>query len=152
MSIIKIAKAEKPDLKTILELQYSAYQSEAELLNNFEIPPLKQTYGEIEREYAKGLFLKATDESGKIIGSVRAYIENNTAYISKLIVCPEQQRRGIGTNLLLTIERECPVTRYELFTSDKSVNNIRLYERLGYKKFKEQKVSDGLIFIYLEKY
>ena len=148
---MQILKADKSDLKAILELQYSAYQSEAKLLNNYEIPPLKQTLEEVEQEYTKGIFLKATDETGKIIGSVRAYTENNTAYIGKLIVQPEKQSQGIGTKLIKAIERECLVMRYEIFTSDKSMRTIRLYEYLGYAKFREQKVSDNLNLVFLEK-
>ncbi|MCL2504811.1 MAG: GNAT family N-acetyltransferase [Alphaproteobacteria bacterium] len=146
-----VTKAESVDLEKILNLQYLAYQSEAVLLNDFSIPPLKQTIEEINQEYEKGIFLKAVD-AGDIIGSVRACIDNNTAYIGKLIVLPERQRQGIGTKLMSAIERECAVARYELFTSDKSVRNIQLYERLGYVRFREQKVADGLTFVYLEKH
>ena len=145
-------KVEKIDLKQILELQYLAYQSEAKLLDNFEIPPLKQTYEEVEHEYAKGLFLKAIDDEGKIIGSVRSYIENNTAYIGKLIVLPEKQSQGIGTKLICAIEKECPAMRYEIFTSDKSLRTIRLYEHLGYIRFKEQRISEKLNLVFLEKF
>lgn len=152
LKAMKIIKADKSDLKKILELQYLAYQSEAKLLNNFEIPPLKQTYDEVEQEYTKGLLLKAIDENGEIIGSVRAYIENTTAYIGKLIVHPEKQSQGIGTKLVEKIEKECSVKRYEIFTSDKSLRTIRLYEHLGYVKFKEQKSSDNLSLVFLEKY
>jgi len=147
-----ITKADKSDLKKILELQYSAYQSEAKLVNDFKIPPLTQTYDEIEREYIKGVFLKATDENQNIIGSVRAYIEEDTAFIGRLIVHPDRQGQGIGTKLLMAIERECPASRYELYTSDKSLRNLKLYERLGYVRFKERKITDGLNFVYLEKY
>ena len=148
-----ITRAKIADLKQILELQYLAYQSEAALHNDFSIPPLKQTLEEVHQEYEKGIFLKTTDEKGGIIGSVRAFIDNDTAYINKLIVHPEKQGQGIGTKLLLAIEQECvdSVSRYELFTSDKSIRNIKLYEKLGYVKFKEQKVAYNLTFIYLEK-
>ena len=40
---MNIEKAEREDLQEILDLQYLAYQSEARLLNNMDIPPLKQT-------------------------------------------------------------------------------------------------------------
>jgi len=146
-----IVKADKTDLKTILELQYLAYQSEARLLNDYGIPPLKQTYDEIGQEYEKSVFLKAIDENRAIIGSVRAFTENNTVFIGKLIVRPEMQGQGIGTKLLSAIEQECPAARFELFTSNKSVRTIRLYEHLGYVKFKEEKVSDKLTIVYLEK-
>ena len=149
--MILIKKAQKEDLEKILELQYLAYQSEAKLFGNMDIPPLKQTIEELYNEFQKGTILKALDDIGVIIGSVRAYQENGTVYIGKLMVHPKMQRKGIGTKLLLEIEREYPNQRYELFTSTKSISNIRLYERLGYKIFKEEAVSQELQFVYLQK-
>ena len=146
-----IEKAQKEDLMQILELQYLAYQSEAKLFGDMDIPPLKQTIEEVVEEFVQGTVLKVVDDSGDIIGSVRAYEENGTVYIGKLIVHPKMQKRGIGTQLLLAMENEFPNHRYELFTSSKSISNIRLYERLGYKIFKEESVSEELQFVYLEK-
>ena len=147
---MKILMAEREDLGQILKLQYLAYQSEAKLLDNFSIPPLKQTIEEVIGEYEKGIFLKAIDEQESIIGSVRAYIENGTVYIGKLIVYPNRQGQGIGTKLLLTIEKECIAPRYELFTSNRSIRNIELYERLGYVRFQEE-IIGKLTLVYLEK-
>ena len=144
-------KAKKEDLKEILELQYLAYQSEAKLFGDMEIPPLKQTIEEVFDEFQKGIILKKTDEKGRIIGSVRAYQDGEKVYIGKLMVHPEMQRKGIGTELLLEIENEFSNCRYELFTSTRSVGNIRLYERLGYKIFKEEKISAELQFVYMQK-
>jgi len=149
--MITIKKAEQKDLKAILALQYLAYQSEAKLFGSMDIPPLKQTIEEVCDEYEKGTVLKAVDGAGTIIGSVRAYRENETVYIGKLMVHPSMQNQGLGTKLLLAMEQEYPNQRYELFTSTKSISNIRLYERLGYKIFKEEAVSEELQFVYLEK-
>ena len=148
---MNIKKAEKNDLRKILDLQYLAYQSEAKLFNDSNIPPLRQTLAEVESEYQKGIVLKAVDENNTIIGSVRAYYDNNTVYIGKLMVHPEKQGQGIGTQLLVAIENEYPQQRYELFTSSKSKKNIELYEKLGYKIFSEKQVTDELKFVYLEK-
>ncbi|MGM9572501.1 MAG: GNAT family N-acetyltransferase [bacterium] len=148
---MNIKKAEKEDLQEILDLQYIAYQSEAKLFNNPNIPPLKQTLSEVENEYQKGIILKALDENGVIIGSVRAYTANGTAYIGKLMVHPQKQHQGIGTKLLLEIEKEYPGQRYELFTSTKSQKNIALYERLGYRSFAQKQITNELRFVYLEK-
>jgi len=147
-----IAKAEITDLEQILDLQYLAYQSEAIIYNDFSIPPLTQTIDEIRQEYEKCVFLKAMKRNGNIIGSVRVYMDNDTAYIGRLIVHPQMQGQGIGRKLLLAIEQECPTIRYELFTGNKSIKNLRLYEHLGYVKFREQDIADGLAFIYMEKY
>ncbi len=147
-----IKKAQKEDLKEILELQYLAYQSEAKLFGNMDIPPLKQTIEEVYDEFQKGTILKAVDDEGSIIGSVRAYQKNGTVYIGKLMVHPKMQRKGIGTKLLLEIENEFPNQKYELFTSTKSIDNIQLYEKLGYKKYKEEAVSQKLQFVFFQKH
>ena len=47
---MKIQKAKFEDLDVILELQYLAYQSEADLFGTRDIPPLKQTIDEIVLE------------------------------------------------------------------------------------------------------
>lgn len=146
-----IERAEPVDLQEILDLQYLAYQSEAKLFNNPNIPPLKQTLSDVAEEYQKGIILKASDDTGTIVGSIRGYCSNGTVYIGKLMVHPDMQNQGIGTKLLNSIEKEFPNQRYELFTSTRSSKNIILYERLGYRIFDEKKITDELKFIYLEK-
>jgi ribosomal protein S18 acetylase RimI-like enzyme len=139
------------DLEEILALQKLAYLSEAEICNDFSIPPLLQTIEDIKSEYAYKTFLKAVD-SGKIIGSVRANLQDGTCYIGKLIVHPDYQNRGIGTALMNSIEncfKGCK--RYDLFTGKKSVKNIYLYNKLGYRIFKEEKISEKLTLVSLEK-
>ena len=46
-----IKKAEFSDLEEILQLQKLTYKSEAELYNDFNIPPLVQTLKEVEEEF-----------------------------------------------------------------------------------------------------
>lgn len=148
---MKIENANEADLQLILELQYLAYQGEAKLFKTKAIPPLMQTIEEVRQEYQKGIILKAVNDHDKIIGSVRAYCENGTVHIGKLMVHPDYQGQGIGTKLLGEIEKCYTNVRYELFTSTKSKRNIALYERLGYKKYKEKDISIELKFVYLEK-
>ena len=146
-----IDRASEQDLQEILDLQYIAYQSEARLLDNWDIPPLKQTLSQVQEEYRKGIILKMVDEKNTIAGSVRGYLEDHTVYIGKLMVHPEKQGQGLGTKLLFAIEKEYPNERYELFTSTMSKRNIEFYEKLGYKIFGEKKITEQLSFVYLEK-
>lgn len=145
-----ILKAVQDDLQEILALQYLAYQSEAALFGNKDIPPLKVTIEELTEEFNKGTILKLV-EDGKIIGSVRAYAKNGTAYIGKLMVHPDHRCKGYGTLLLNEIEKCFPDCRFELFTSTRSEDNIRLYQKLGYKIFDRKEITDELVFVYLEK-
>jgi hypothetical protein len=60
-----------------------AYLSEAEIYNDYSIPPLIRTLKEIREEFSQQVFLNALEE-GKIVGSVRAYLEKGTAYIGRV--------------------------------------------------------------------
>lgn len=147
-----IERAITSDAEEILSLQKLAYKSEAEIYNDFNIPPLVQTLREITADFERQIFLKATI-NGKIIGSVRAFAEEETCYVGRLIVHPDFQNQGIGTKLMNEIEslfKTC--RRFELFTGNKSERNIYLYQKIGYKIFKTEKISDNITFVYLEKY
>ena len=146
-----IFRAERGDLREILALQYLAYQSEAALFGSKDIPPLKQTLSEVEAEFDRGVILKMLGKNGSIIGSVRAYESDGTVYIGKLMVHPDHRRRGLGSRLLAEIEQCFPHRRYELFTSTRSADNIRLYEKNGYRIFSRKPVSSELEFVYMEK-
>lgn len=148
---MKIIPVEAADLPDILDLQYLAYQSEAKLLNNFSIPPLQETLEMLTETFLHGVFLKAVDENGFIVGSVRGLKKDDTLLIGKLMVHPDFQGQGIGSALLFAIEQYCPMPRFELFTSDKSVRNLALYVRCGYVKFREQQLQPDLKLIYLQK-
>ena len=147
---IGIYKAGLEDLKEILQLQYLSYQSEAALFGSRDIPPLKQTLDEVIAEYKNGIVLKMTDDD-VIVGSIRAKERNGTVYIGKLMVHPDYRRNGYGRSLLMEIEKYFPDKRYELFTSTRSTDNIRLYRNLGYKMFDCKAVTDELQFVYMEK-
>lgn len=148
---MQITTAEKEDCKEILDLQKIAYVQEAEIINDYTIQPLTMTLDETEKEFETSTVLKVMID-GKIAGSVRAYEENGTCYIGKVIVHPEYQNKGIGSGLMKEIEdRFNTVKRYELFTGEKSEKNLYLYGKIGYKIFRQEKVSDKLTIVYLEK-
>jgi ribosomal protein S18 acetylase RimI-like enzyme len=146
-----IENADINDAQTKLQLQRTAYQSEAKLYNDFEIPPLTETLSQLRALFSSHIFLKATIE-GKIVGSVRANINNGSCHIGRLIVDPNYQNRGIGSQLLAEIEHKYQACRrFELFTGIKSQGNIRLYEKAGYKAYKTQFVSNTLSLVCFEK-
>ena len=150
MNNYRIEKAEYNDLPEILKLQYLAYQSEAALFGTQDIPPLKQTLEEVVDEFNAGIILKMVIDN-RIIGSVRAKEQGGTAYIGKLMVHPEHRCKGYGFVLLSEIDKCFPDKRYELFTSTRSKDNIRLYEKNGYSAFDSKKINDELEFVYMEK-
>ncbi len=146
-----IKKAVSSDIDQILQLQKIAYKSEAEIYNDFTIQPLHQTLEESMVDFENQIILKHED-NGKITGSVRGYLKEETCYIGKLIVHPEYQNRGIGTRLIKGIEELFnSALRFELFTGFRSEKNLYLYNKMGYAVSKSERVSEKLTLVYLEK-
>lgn len=159
MEGIEIKQASLEDADMILQLQMQAYLSEAEIYNDYSIPPLIQSFNEIKQEFSQQVFLKAIQKGKEaeddiiIIGSVRGYPEKGTAYIGRLIVKPESQNKGLGTKLMHAIQQHFKLAnRYEVFTGHKSTRNLYLYQKLGYHEFKRISVNDSLTMVFLEKY
>ncbi|MDV2469892.1 GNAT family N-acetyltransferase [Acinetobacter chinensis] len=117
--VLTIQDAEFDEAQQILELQKIAYQREAELYQDWNIPPLLQTLHQLELEFEnhKILVAKLNDE---IVGSVRGRVDQGTLHVGRLIVHPDFQKQGIGSQLLKKIETDSECQRYELFTGQKA--------------------------------
>jgi GNAT superfamily N-acetyltransferase len=148
---MKVEIASIDDLTEILELQIRAYQSEAAIYNDYSIEPLIETPLGLQEQFKHKTFLKAVLD-GKIVGSARGYLKEETVHIGRLAVESDFQNQGMGTLLIRSIEAYFPnAKRYELFTGNKSISNLRLYNNLGYSEFKREPGGDQIMMIYLEK-
>ncbi|MGJ9459221.1 GNAT family N-acetyltransferase [Oceanobacillus sp. CF4.6] len=146
-----IERATKEDANEILEIQKLAYISEAELYNNYDIMPLKEDIETVIESFDKNVVLKYFND-GKIVGSVRAFEENGNCHINKLMVHPEYQNQGIGRKLMEEIEKYFNHVTFKLFTGSRSTKNIALYEKLGYKGYKTEKLDiEDTVFLFMEK-
>jgi len=154
MPLVNIKKASIDDVEEILHLQKQSDLSEAELYNDYSIKPLTQTLDDIKQDFSKQIFLKAViDDNTTIVGSVKAYQQNDTVFIGRLAVDPKYQNKGIGTKLMISIKEIVEsAKRFELFTGHKSIKNICLYQKLGYREFKRIPINDSLTMVYLEKF
>jgi len=152
MNELIIAQAVKKDLPIILDIQRKAFMEVAGLFNLKTLPPIEQTLESLIEEFVNGTILKASI-ANTIIGSVRAYRKNDTCHIGKLVVLPDYQNKGIGKALMNDIENQYKsiVKRYELFTGARDPRNRYLYNQLGYKSFKTEKLNDEISFVYMEK-
>ena len=92
-----ISPASFSDLPEILALQRLAFQTEAEILQDWTIQPLTETLEEVQQEFEAGPVLKACDEkTGQIVGSIRGRVKDGTLFFAKLVVHPDFRRQGIG--------------------------------------------------------
>jgi ech hydrogenase subunit C len=167
--------ADKKDAPEILGLQKTAYQREAAAYGDDCLPALKQTLPEIEAEFdhpaapaapvpaatetpvaappapGRTVFLKAV-VSGKIIGSVRGHAVGDTTYLSRLIVHPYFQGRGIGRRLLEELEKDFPeVRRFEACAGQKSERSLAQLHKLGFQEFKTGPGPAPITWVYLQK-
>jgi len=146
-----VQPAEPEDAAEILALQKLAYRSEAAIYGDWSIPPLTQTLDEMQADPACQTCLKASIE-GRIVGSVRAHVKDDTCFVGRLIVHPDHQGQGIGSRLMNEIERAFQgIPRFELFTGHRSERNLYLYRKLGYEPCRKERISDALTLVYLEK-
>lgn len=169
---VSYLRARKEDAPEILALQKTAYQNEAELYGDDSMPALQQTLPELEQELnghtANGaappingdapkpaevhnvVCLKAVI-NGKIVGAVRGYTADGTAFINRLVVHPYFQKRGIGEKLMAEMEATFPVKRFEVFTGSKSDRVLRQLRKLGYEEFKTESFTPAITWVHLEK-
>jgi ribosomal protein S18 acetylase RimI-like enzyme len=149
---ITIRRAVTADAAAILALQKEAYQSEAELYGESNVPPLKQTLDEMIDDIRTTTVLAAC-RGAEIVGSVRVRVDDEgTAHIGRLIVEPDCQNRGLGSRMLAEVETFFSnAKRFELFTGHKSLRNLHLYGKMGYVEFDQKIVGSNLTLIYLRK-
>lgn len=148
----RIEVAQKQDLKAILALQHTAFADEAKRIGKMDIEPMTQDLQSIEKELKTQMILKCSLENGEIVGSVRGFTQEDTTYIRKLFVNPKYRKKGIASALIRTLCSKLTAKRYEIFTSEKSLENIALYEKLGFVRFKCEKPQGFPIkAVFLEK-
>ncbi|MDR1954838.1 MAG: GNAT family N-acetyltransferase [Candidatus Methanoplasma sp.] len=148
---MEILKACENDLPEILILQRLAFRENAIRYDDPDIPPIHQTLDELAEESRGQLFLKAVCE-GKIIGTARGRLEGDVCRISKVIVHPDHQNRGIGHELIAAIENEFDVSAFVLRTGHLDEKNISLYKKLGYVVEGDlEKITEHLWFVHMRK-
>lgn len=72
----------------------------------------------------------------------------------RIMIHPAYRRQGLAKWMLSGIDRMYrmyPQPIRELYTCTKSWINIKLYEHMGYKSYKEHYESSGLSFVYMRK-
>ena len=149
--IVLISTAELTDAPAILELQGLAYQSEAELYNDWSLPPLIQTLDSLQEEFSDSIVLKAV-AAKRVVASVRAKAVGGVGRIGQLMVHPDHQGQGLGSELLRRAEVALRgVSTFELFTGTKSAANIRLYQRHGYRIVRIEKLSPTVSLAIMQK-
>jgi len=150
--VMLVQRATAADLPELLAIQKIAYQSEAEIYGDTSLPALRQSLAEITEDFDRMVFLKGV-VNGKIVASIRGYQDDQgAAHFLRLSVLPYFRGRGLGIRLTAAIEQEfSKASRYEIFTGHRSATNIHIYEKMGYKRFKNEPFNANVEWVYMEK-
>jgi len=148
---MEIVKACEEDLPEMLILQRLAFRENAIRYNDPDIPPMPQTLEELTEESRDQIILKAVID-GKLIGTARGRLEGDVCRISKVIVHPDHQNRGIGHMLVAAIESEFDVSAFVLRTGHLDEKNISFYKKMGYEiEGSPEKITESLWFVHMRK-
>ncbi|MBM4523808.1 GNAT family N-acetyltransferase [Rhodococcus hoagii] len=146
------------DAGEVLTLQRAAYVSEAQAHGDLQLPPLTQSLDELVDELAQPSVTTTglRDADGRLVAAVRVRVRSEdprAADLGRLVVAPDVQGRGLGSRLLRLAEDRLAshVSSLRLFTGERSVGNLRLYGRFGYRETHRTPTPGGYALVHLAK-
>lgn len=140
------------DAKELYDLQLRAFESEAEMIGSRDVPALLESYDDFAQDFSNWTVLIKRNDEGRIIGSARYKKVDNYVEIGRLMVAPENRKQGIAIEIMKAVEEISKGNTFQLFTCTKSYINIRLYKKLGYHVYKEEKGNRDISFVYMRKH
>jgi len=99
----------------VLTLQRAAYITEAQAHRDVDLPPLRQLLSELTAELNDQEVLAAgwRDEAGRLVAAVRVRVRQSAptvAEVGRLTVVPDRQGQGLGSSLLMAVDRRLPAS------------------------------------------
>ncbi|AFS78456.1 acetyltransferase, GNAT family [Gottschalkia acidurici 9a] len=147
--IKKLSLKDMQTVKKILELQKISYEVEAEIIEFYEIPPLKDTIASLSKcnENFYGYFIN------NILAGIISYkTTENILDIHRVAVHPHFFRMGIAGKLLDFVEGfEKDLNKAVVCTGKKNLPAINLYLKNKYQKIQDIKISENIYLTKFEK-
>lgn len=132
----------------VLNIQIPSYKVEAEIIGTYDIPPLKDTVYTLQHcgENFFGYY-----ENGNLYGAVSIKVDDVVVDIHRLIVHPNQFRKGIAQLLLNFIETKFQVETIKVATGSKNTPAVSFYKKNGFQNINEVLVNEQLSLTFFEK-
>ncbi|MFB9836611.1 GNAT family N-acetyltransferase [Actinoallomurus acaciae] len=126
-----IRRAEAPDRAAVETIVRTAYEPWVETIGAVPLPMVAD-YGDlIERGRVHVL------ENGEVDALIVLGTDDDVLLVENVAVRPDRQGRGLGRRLMAFAEfraRSLGLSELRLYTNEKMVSNIGLYESLGYRE------------------
>jgi GNAT superfamily N-acetyltransferase len=151
-----VERADLADAGEILTLTRAAFVDEAQAYGDPFILPLTESVEQVRTQLDTDTLVLKAVLGGRIVGAVRGRAEEGTFLVNRLVVAPDQRRRGIGRRLMSALEAEAlrihpDLVKFALFTGENSGGNQALYRSLGYTLSGRQRASDHVTLVYMRK-
>nr|WP_285890855.1 GNAT family N-acetyltransferase [Mesobacillus subterraneus] len=131
----------------VLDLQRKSYKIEADLIGTDEIPPLKETFEQLQEcgETFIGCYIE-----GRLAGAVSFKKEGEVIDIHRMMVHPDYFRRGIARKVISKLEQ---IGCSEMIVSTGAANTpaVEFYEKLGFEREHDSVVGAGLVIANFKK-
>ncbi len=128
--------ARPEDYPALLDIQYRAYLLKEVPLYGEDSPPLKETPQTLDREAGEGKRRLVAVLAGAVAGSLmEEVLADGWVHIGRVSVDTALMGRGIGQFMMREVERMHPeAPGFVLDCGEKSVENLYIYGKLGYRK------------------
>lgn len=127
--------------RLLLAIQHAAYSIEADVIGDRRIPPLHE---DLESLRSAALEWLGCFDGPTLVGALAWTMTSDEVDIDRLVVAPEAQRRGVGTQLVRHLLKLAGQRRTTVATGRANLPARRLYERLGFALAAEREVQPGL--------
>ena len=150
---VVVSAATPADAGELFALQLAAFLAEGQLNGVLTIPPLTETLDELAASLLTPATVLVARAGSRIVGSVRGtLLDDGTWWIGRLMVAPDQQRRGLGSALLRQIlDAAPPGAPAGLLTGVASRKNVARYRRLGFRVVEQGVDEVGVPVVTLRK-
>jgi GNAT superfamily N-acetyltransferase len=96
-------------------------------------------------------FVVTAVEDGSLIGLTRCVSDDATiTYIQDILVHPDHQRKGIGEALVGAVLQRYAHVRQKVLLTDDRPEQLRFYERLGFRNTRELETTRLNAFVQIE--
>ncbi len=145
-----LRRATPTDAAAVRDLTRAAYAKWVSLLGR-EPLPMTANYDAVVRDHIVDML----HLDGRLAALIEMYPKADHLLIVNIAVSPDYQGRGYGRALLVHAEevaRSLVLEELRLYTSVYLSENVKLYERVGYKIDREEEASPHLgVFVYMSK-
>ncbi|WP_026477706.1 GNAT family N-acetyltransferase [Alkaliphilus transvaalensis] len=146
-----IERAKLEEAEVLWTIQKRAFISDMQKYND-KMNPYNETLERLKEKIQNFIYFSIYLED-EIIGGADIRKRSESHYrLNRVYIDPSYHNRGYGFNAIKLIEDYFPeATKWDLDTPHLSLANHHLYEKLGYRKIAEHKISNDLtLFDYLK--